>query len=136
MAVNARLKINGVVLPSPTSVEISDEILWSSSTGRSSETGEMLGAVKDIKHTLDVEWQWITSEEWATIRDAMPPTKSRPKVGFFSNVVYESTGSSTFVSMDQAYRSNFTRDDGSYVKNKNGTYDHYYKTVKVQIIEK
>ena len=46
---STQIKVGKVVLPSPTEVNITDEILWSSGTGRSVKTGEMLGAVVAIK---------------------------------------------------------------------------------------
>mgnify|MGYP000583136728 CR=1 FL=1 len=39
------IKANGVTLPSPVSISTTDEILWSSNTGRSTSSGKMLGDV-------------------------------------------------------------------------------------------
>lgn len=120
-----RIKVGSTVLPSPTDVTISDEILWSSSTGRSVKTGEMLGSVVAVKHTLEVVWTNITTSQYNIIKNALP-------AGFFSNVLYEdSSGGNETVEMAQAYRSNFTREDGNIRGNT-----HYYKSVKVSIIEK
>lgn len=121
-----RIKVGSTILPSPTSVNLTDEILWSSSTGRSVSTGEMMGASITGKRTLEIEWQWITATEFANIMNALPR-------GFFSNVVYESTTGVKYCEMEKAYRGNFTREDAGTVDSK-GT--HYYKSVKVSIIEK
>lgn len=123
------LKVDGTTLPSPTDINISDEILWSTSTGRSSETGEMLGAVISTKRTLEVEWKWITASEFSTIKDALPR-------GFFNNVVYGNSNGDAIITLDKAYRGNIQREDGGYIRNKGGSYTHYYKSVKIQIIEK
>lgn len=120
----AQIKINGTALPSPTKVNVTREILWSSSTGRSVKTGEMIGAVVATKRTLEVEWTNITAAQYKTIRDKL-------YAGFFGPVNYCSSNGSDIITMDKAYRSNFTEDDKGYVGNV-----HYYTSVKVSIIEK
>ena len=57
----------GVVLPSPDSITASDEILWSSNTGRSA-SGKMLGDVIAEKKTFAIEWGVLTRAEYASIR--------------------------------------------------------------------
>lgn len=118
------IKVNGVILPSPVSVELSDETLWSAGTGRSVKTGEMLGAVVASKSTLDIEWQWISHSEYLKIKNAL-------KKGFFGPVKYESSDGSETANLALAYRSNILRVDGNTV---NGI--RYYRSVKTSIIEK
>lgn len=120
----AQIKINGTALPSPTKVNTTGEILWSSSTGRSVKTGEMIGAVVATKHTLDVEWTNITAAEYKTIKDNL-------KAGFFGPVNYCSSEGEEIIKMTKAYRGSFNDDDKGFVGDT-----HYYTSVKVSIIEK
>ena len=53
----ATLKSGSTSLPEPSTISSSDEIIWSSNAGRSSETGKMLGDVVAQKKTLDVKWE-------------------------------------------------------------------------------
>jgi len=120
----AQIKINGTALPSPTKVNVTREILWSSSTGRSVKTGEMIGAVVATKRTLEVEWTNITAAQYKTIRDEL-------YAGFFGPVEYCTSSDGEIITMAKAYRSSFTEDDKGFVGNT-----HYYTSVKVSIIEK
>lgn len=119
-----KLTIDGTDLPSPTKVSISREQLWSSNTGRSVTTGTMLGAVIAEKRTLDVEWTNLTSKEYFDLLDLLPK-------GFFGPVKYQTSGGSSNVTMDKAYRGSVTCEEG-------GCYGgvHYYSSVKITIIEK
>ena len=121
---HAQIKINGTALPSPTKVGITEEILWSSSTGRSVKTGEMLGAVVATKHTLDIEWTNITAADYKVIQNQLV-------AGFFGPVNYCSSDGNDIVNMARAYRSSFMDDDKGFVGGV-----HYYSSVKVSIIEK
>ena len=120
----AQLKINGTVLPSPTNVEDTRETLWSSSTGRSVKTGEMIGAVVAEKCTLDVEWINITASQYKLIREAL-------YAGYFGPVEYVSSSGEEIITMSKAYRSNFASKDKGFIGSI-----HYYTSVKVSIIEK
>ena len=121
---STQIKVGKVVLPSPTEVNITDEILWSSGTGRSVKTGEMLGAVVAIKKTLEIEWQMIKHSDYLKIKNALP-------AGFFGPVVYETDKGDETFTLSQAYRSNITRVSGNTI---NGI--RYYRSVKLSIIEK
>lgn len=57
------IKCNGVILPTPTSLTTSDEIIWSSNTGRSTVSAKMLGDVIAEKKTFSIGWQWLTAKE-------------------------------------------------------------------------
>lgn len=119
----ALIKVDGVEIASPTSVNVTREILWSSSTGRSVTTGKMLGSVIATKRTMEVEWTNITAAEYKAIRNALP-------AGFFGPVEYESSSGTELITMNKAYRSNFTESDKGYVGST-----HYFSSVKVSIIE-
>ena len=58
---------NGVTLPSPEEIGTSEEIVWSSNTGRST-TGLMIGDVVAEKRTLNIRWGVITAAEYDVIR--------------------------------------------------------------------
>lgn len=64
--------INGSVvnLPAPVSIQVGDEIIWSSNTGRSS-SGRMLGDVIAQKLTLSIVWGVLKSSELNVIKTAL-----------------------------------------------------------------
>lgn len=65
-------KINGSVvnLPAPVSIQVGNEIIWSSNTGRSS-SGKMLGDVIAQKLTLSIVWGVLKSSELNVIKTAL-----------------------------------------------------------------
>lgn len=119
-----KLIVNGTTLASPSKIKESREIIWSSSTGRSAKTGEMIGSVIANKITLDVEWTNITSAEYTALRSAL-------SAGFFGPVKYQTSGGTDITTIASAYRGEFQAESKGYV---GGT--HYYSTVSVSIIEK
>ena len=74
----AEITVNGVALASPVSISNSDEILWSSGTGRSAN-GQMSGDVIANKKTIQISWGILTQDEYNAIRNI--PS------GFFNAVV-------------------------------------------------
>lgn len=50
---------DGVLLPSPSSISIGDELVWSSNTGRS-VTAEMIGDIIANKSTLTITWRMLS----------------------------------------------------------------------------
>lgn len=66
------MKINGVTVPDPKygGINVTDENIWSSNTGRSS-TGKMIGDIVARKATIDVSWPPLTYGQMKTIRDAI-----------------------------------------------------------------
>lgn len=66
----AIISANGVDLPSPTSIKIDDELIWSSDTGRT-QSAEMVGDIVGIKNKVSVEWAWLTLAEFNTISNAI-----------------------------------------------------------------
>lgn len=63
----ATITANGVTLPSPEEIGTSEEIIWSSNTGRST-TGLMIGDVVAEKRTLNIRWGVLTAAEYDTVR--------------------------------------------------------------------
>ena len=74
----AEITVNGVALASPVSISNSDEIIWSSGTGRSAN-GQMSGDVSANKKTIQISWGILTQDEYNAIRNI--PS------GFFNAVV-------------------------------------------------
>lgn len=74
----AEIIVNGVALASPVSISHSDEIIWSSGTGRSAN-GQMSGDVIANKKTIQISWGILTQDEYNAIRNI--PS------GFFNAVV-------------------------------------------------
>lgn len=72
------ITVNGVALASPVSISNSDEIIWSSGTGRSAN-GQMSGDVVANKKTIQISWGILTQDEYNAIRNI--PS------GFFNAVV-------------------------------------------------
>ena len=56
------LKSGDVVLPAPTSLTVSDEIIWTSDTGRTL-SGTMVGDVVAEKKNLTIKWEFLTEEQ-------------------------------------------------------------------------
>lgn len=74
----AEITVNGVALASPVSISNSDEIIWSSGTGRSAN-GQMSGDVIANKKTIQISWGILTQDEYNAIRNI--PS------GFFNAIV-------------------------------------------------
>lgn len=66
----ALLTCNGVALPAPVSVSVSDEIIWSSQTGRTA-AGTMVGDVIAEKKNISISWGILTSSEYALIKNSL-----------------------------------------------------------------
>lgn len=129
MASVTKIRVGGVALPSPTDIQLSFEPIWSSSTGRSATTGEMLGAIVTEKRTVDITWRMLTLTEFNLI-------KTNLKTGFFNNfekfdVDLSTQAESNKITLSKAYRSNITYDDKGKI---GGT--HYVDNVKLSVIEK
>ncbi|MGM0238522.1 DUF6711 family protein [Enterococcus sp. AZ103] len=58
---------SGVALPSPTEIGISDEVIWSSGTGRNAN-GDMVGDLITEKKTVSIKWGILTLSELNKIR--------------------------------------------------------------------
>lgn len=116
----ATLKSGSTVLPEPSAITSSDEIIWSKNAGRSSETGKMLGDVVAEKKTLDVKWEYITAQEAKTIKNSLKP-------GFFPLTFEDFGGTITITN----YRGTMQKEHLGYI----GDGYYYYKSVTVSIIQ-
>jgi len=119
MKQNEILMVGKTVLPAPASLSIGDEIIWSSSTGRTL-SGLMAGDVVAEKKTLNIKWGILTEKEYLVIKNALIS-------GFFP-VTFHDDGIDLTV---QSYRGTISKDilgrlnDGIY----------YYRSVSVDIIQ-
>ena len=62
------IKANNVTLPSPVEITASNEIIWSSNTGRG-PTGKMVGDVVAEKETFAITWGVLSGAEFNTIKN-------------------------------------------------------------------
>ena len=108
------------VLPAPVSLSINDEIIWSSSTGRSA-AGNMIGDVIDEKKNLNIEWAFLTEEEVALIKSVMI-------AGFFPFSFHDDGIDMTI----ESYRGTLSKE----VLGDIGDGYYWYKSVKVTVIER
>lgn len=110
----AEIVANGVNLPSPTDISIADELIWSSSTGRTA-SGLMIGDLIANKQTINIKWAYLTHTEKELIKRNLVG-------GFFSiNILGESL---------TVYRGTIQSEVQGYLS---GTL--YYKSVSVQVIQ-
>ena len=56
------LKCGNTDLPGPVKMSVSDEIIWSSDTGRTLD-GTMMGDVVAEKKNLKIDWSWLTAQQ-------------------------------------------------------------------------
>lgn len=114
------IKANGVTLPSPVSISTTNEILWSSNTGRSTSSGKMLGDVIAEKETFSIQWGIMTKADQKKIVNNL-------KSGFHTV---------QFIFDDEtvnlaSYRGTITSEHLGYI----GDGIYYYKSVSCEIVE-
>ncbi len=109
---------NGITLPSPVEISTSDEIIWSSNTGRSS-TGKMIGDVVAKKQTINITWGVLTRSQFNTIKNNMSG-------GFYPFAIIVDGSTTTITS----YRGSLT---GEILGTFGGT--TYYKDASVSVIQ-
>ena len=113
------LAVNGQALPAPDSIKVDDEIIWSSSTGRSLD-GTMLGDVVAKKKNISITWGLLQESELVLI-------KNRLIAGFFP-ITFRDAGEDVCIN---AYRSTLSKEEI-------GTLDDgifWYRSASVQIIQ-
>ena len=108
------------VLPAPVEMSIDDEIIWSSSTGRSA-AGYMIGDVVAEKKTIDISWAFITEEELAVIKNIMI-------AGFFP-ISFRDDGIDMTI---ESYRGTLSKE----VLGDIGDGHYWYKSAKVTVIQR
>lgn len=116
------------LLPSPTSVTRTDEIIWSSTTGRNAN-GKMVGDLKARKRTYEIHWGVLTSAEMTTVRNALRHSTAKTKKSGYFYFAVATTLANAKSSAINVYRSEIKAEmftSGS---------DTYYKDVSVSIIQ-
>lgn len=106
----------GEELPSPVSVSVGNEIIWSSNTGRVS-SGKMVGTAIAEKMTVTITWGILTQAEVNKIENKMP--KGFVKMYFLGEEL-------------EVYRGTLTKDVLGYI----GDGVLYYKSATTDIIER
>lgn len=114
------LKSGSTVLPSPTSISVNDEIIWSSDTGRLID-GTMAGDVIAEKKTISIKWGILTEADVALIKNTLA-------AGFFP-FTFRDDGISITI---ESYRGTLTKQHLGYI----GDGIYYYKSVSVDIIQR
>lgn len=107
-------------LPSPTVIKADNEIIWSSTTGRTS-TGKMVGDVIAEKMTVDITWECLRDKDLAVIRKSL-------KAGFF-NFWLPNCGELLKITV---YRGTISSEDRGELGDGLG---HWYKTVTCSVIQ-
>ena len=113
-------------LPSPVSVTVTREQIWSENTGRAqsgSNQAEMIGTAVANKKTYAIKWGILSSTDLNKIINNMPK-------GFFYFGMATSPSDSSVTSPAKFYRSELTYD---VIQAADGV---YYKDAQVSVIEK
>lgn len=116
----ATLTASSQNLPEPSQISSNDEIIWSANTGRSSETGKMIGDVVAEKKTVEIKWEYITEQQAATIKTAL-------RSGFFTFNLRD-YGSPVTITV---YRGTISKEHLGYI----GDGNYYYKSLSVSVIQ-
>lgn len=114
------LKSGSTVLPAPTALTVADEIIWTSSTGRTL-AGKMVGNVVAEKKNLQIQWNYLTES-------AVKLIKSKLIAGWFP-LTFRDDGIDITIN---AYRGTMTKEALGDI----GDGNFYYKTVSVDIIQR
>ena len=116
----ALLSVGGVGLPSPTSLQIDDEIIWSSDSGRDL-SGLFAGDVVTSKKTITVGWEFLTEKEVALLQ-------SKLIAGYFP-VTFRDGGEVLTI---ETYRGTLSKVALGYI----GDDIFYYKAVSCKIVQR
>lgn len=108
------------VLPAPTSMSVSDEIIWTSDTGRTL-SGYMTGDPVAEKKTVSWKWEYITETEMKIIKNTLVP-------GYFP-VSFHDDGIDVTI---EVYRGTLTKEHLGRLSD--GIY--YYKSVTVDVVQR
>lgn len=109
-----------VVLPAPTAITVSDEIIWTSDTGRTL-SGDMVGDVVAEKKTLGIKWEFITEEELLLIKQVL--------VAGFLPFSFHDDGMDITI---EVYRGTLAKEQ----LGRLGDGIFYYKSVSVDIVQR
>lgn len=108
------------VLPSPVSMSVNDEIIWTSETGRTL-SGLMVGDPIAEKKTVNVKWGVLTETELALIKNTLVK-------GFFP-ISFHDDGIDMTI---ESYRGTLTKEQLGWL----GDGIFYYKSASADIIQR
>lgn len=114
-----QIKINGTAMPAPIQISDTDEIIWSSDTGRNS-SGDMVGTVIASKRTFAITWGVLDYQQVALLR-------SKAVAGFFPLSITDDSGTETIT----CYRSTLNKEWLGI-----GARKRYYKNVSATFVQK
>ena len=120
MAAQEILRAGGIVLPSPVSLTINDELIWSEETGRTL-SGDMVGEIIAEKKNLSIKWGVITEEDMLLIKRNMA-------ANFFPFTFHDDGMDLTIT----AYRGTLSKE----VLGNIGDGKFWYRSVTVDIIQR
>lgn len=113
------LSSQGLELPAPVSLQVDDEIIWSSDTGRTLD-GTMVGDVIAEKKSLTINWGVMPESDYLLIKETLCS-------GFFPFTFHDDGIDMTIIS----YRSTLSKD----VIGELGDGTYWYRSVSTQIIQ-
>ncbi len=108
------------ILPAPTALTVSDELVWTSDTGRTL-AAYMIGTVIAQKKNLSIKWEYLTEKEVKLIKDTLIP-------GFFPFSFHDDGIDITI----NSYRGTLSKEHLGYI----GDGEYWYKSVSVDVIQR
>lgn len=114
------LRSGSTVLPAPIAITVSDEIIWTSDTGRTL-AGTMVGDIVAEKKNLKLKWGLLTEEDVLLI-------KKHLIAGFFPLTFHDDGVDLTIT----AYRGSMTKEQLGYI----GDGYFWYRNVTVDVVQR
>lgn len=114
------LSVSGAALPSPTSLQVDDEIIWSSDSGRDL-SGLFSGDVISQKKTVTIGWEYLTAAQVALLQQKLV-------TGYFP-LTFADAGASITI---ESYRGTLSKVALGYI----GDGMFYYKSVTCKIVQR
>lgn len=108
-----------IVLPAPVALKISDELIWTSDTGRTL-SGLFVGDVVAEKKTLSIEWGFLMEQDIRLI-------KSRLIAGFFP-FSFRDDGINMTIT---AYRGTLSKEIAGWIGP-----DYWYRSANIDVIQR
>lgn len=114
------LRAGEIILPPPVSLNVNDELIWSSETGRTL-SGTMVGEIITEKKNLSIKWAFLTESEMLLIKENMVSN-------FFPFTFYDDGQNLTI----ESYRGTLSKE----ILGDIGDGNFWYKSVSVDVIQR